>query len=310
MAPVIIVAEDDTDLQDSLSLTLRLEGFDVHVAADGGEAIDLARETRPDLVLLDVNMPRVGGFDACRRLRADAVTANTPIIILTGNTGTDDKIEGFAAGADDYLAKPFDPTELVIRVRSVLRRTSQLRDLSPLTGLPGNFQIAGALERLLANPTTQFAVLYADLDNFKPFNDHYGFMRGDDAIKFTAQVLTDALAAHPGPANFAGHVGGDDFVLTTLAAAAEAVCQDAIWAFDIGITSFYDDADRARGFIEVADRVGVVRAFPMITISIGIASTAHREIATQWEAAAVATEMKQYAKRHPRSAYEIDRRRQ
>jgi len=305
---LILIADDDPDVAGAVEINLLLEGYEVHVAHDGQEALDVARTLQPDLVLLDVVMPALDGFEVCRALRADPRTMNAAVILLTAKSLSSDKLHGFAAGADDFIIKPFEPAELIARVRSVLRRASQMRDLSPLTRLPGNFRIATELERLVAQPEGEFAVLYADLNDFKSFNDHYGFLRGDEVIKFTAHVITEALASTVSPLNFAGHVGGDDFVVIVEPSAAEGVCAAIIERFDHGIAEFYDEADRARGYIEIEDRRGDTIRHGPVTIAIGVATTDRREIRSQWEASVISTEMKSHAKRRGRSAYEIDRR--
>lgn len=308
MGELILIADDDPDVASAVEINLLLEGYEVHVAHDGQEALDLARVLQPDLVLLDVVMPRKDGFDVCRELRADPRTLNAAVILLTAKSLSNDKLQGFAAGADDFIIKPFEPAELIARVRSVLRRATQMRDLSPLTRLPGNFRIASELERLVAQPEASFAVLYADLNDFKSFNDHYGFLRGDEVIKFTAHMLTEALATHPSDPSFAGHVGGDDFVIIVEPDVAELVCQSIIDQFDRGIVDYYDDVDRQRGYIEVEDRRGELHHQPPVSIAIGVASTDRREIRSQWEASVISSEMKSHAKRRGQSAYEIDHR--
>ncbi|MFN8036041.1 MAG: response regulator [Acidimicrobiia bacterium] len=308
MGERILIADDDPDVAGAVEINLLLEGYEVDVVHDGVAALELARATQPDLVLLDVVMPRLDGYDVCRELRADPRTLNTAVILLTAKSLSGDKLHGFAAGADDFIVKPFEPAELIARVRSVLRRANQMRDLSPLTRLPGNLRIAAELETLVVQPEAEFAVLYADLNDFKAFNDHYGFLRGDELLKFTAKLITDALAAHPSTPNFAGHVGGDDFVMIVAPAVAENVCRTIIDRFDEGVLAFYDDEDRARGFIETEDRRGERHRHAPVSIAIGVATTDRREIRSQWEASVISSEMKSHAKRHGRSAYEVDRR--
>jgi diguanylate cyclase (GGDEF)-like protein len=309
---VIVVADDDPDISSHLEMTLRHEGYQVFVASDGSEVLNLTRTVHPDLVLLDVDMPEVSGYDACRELRSHAQTATTPIIMVTGHSETPELVEGLDAGADDYLAKPFHTSELLARVRSVLRRSQQLRATSPLTGLPGNERITTELDRLTADPAAEFALAYADLDYFKAYNDHYGFLRGDDVIRFTAQTLTDALpaatAGSDGP-QFTGHIGGDDFVVIMPVASIDAVSTAVITAFDAGIASLYDAADRERGWLEVPDRRGDLHRFPIMTISIGVASTTVRRLTSAAHASSVATEMKSVAKKRTGSNYVVDRRR-
>jgi diguanylate cyclase (GGDEF)-like protein len=305
----ILVVDDDRDICRSIEVVLRLEGYDVRIAHEGEEALEQAVRAQPDLVLLDMMMPGIDGYEVTKRLRHDPRTATASIIMLTARALPADKVLGLTAGCDDYIVKPFDPSELVARVQSALRRSRQMREVSPLTGLPGNFQIAHELERLVADETSEFAVLYADLDDFKAYNDHYGFMRGDEAIRASGRLLTDALARHRTNPSFAGHIGGDDFVLVTSANKAESLAQDIVRNFDLMAPSLYDQDDRQRGYIEVPDRRGVLHHYPFLSVSVGVASSAIRPIRSQWEASSVATEMKAVAKRKVGSAYEIDRRR-
>jgi diguanylate cyclase (GGDEF)-like protein len=305
----LLIVDDDRDICRYVEVNLTLEGYDVEVEHDGEAAVATALRLQPDLVLLDVMMPGLDGYEVCRRLRADPRTANTSVIMLTAKTLSADKVMGLTAGADDYIAKPFDPPELVARVSSVLRRNRQMRELSPLTGMPGNFQISYELDRLVNDPVAQWSVIYADLDNFKAYNDTYGFLRGDEAIKATARLLAQVLARHDTNPQFAGHIGGDDFVLVVGADEVEDIARDIVASFDDLAPTLYDEADAAAGFIEVKDRQGSMHRFPLMTISLGVATTAHRRIASQWEASAIATEMKLLAKRRPGSAYELDRRR-
>ena len=305
----LLIVDDDRDICRYVEVNLTLEGYDVEVGHDGEAAVATALKLQPDLVLLDVMMPGLDGYEVCRRLRTDPRTANTSVIMLTAKSLSADKVMGLTAGADDYIAKPFDPPELVARVSSVLRRNRQMRELSPLTGMPGNFQISYELDRLVNDPVAQWSVIYADLDNFKAYNDTYGFLRGDEAIKATARLLTLVLARHETNPQFAGHIGGDDFVLIVGADEVEDIARDIVASFDDLAPTLYDEADAAAGFIEVKDRQGSMHRFPLMTISLGVATTAHRRIASQWEASAIATEMKLLAKRAPGSAYELDRRR-
>ncbi len=304
----ILVVDDDRDICRSIEVVLTLEGYDVRVAHEGEEALEDATRLQPDLVLLDMMMPGIDGYEVTKRLRHDPRTATASIIMLTARALPADKVLGLTAGCDDYIVKPFDPSELVARVQSALRRSRQMREVSPLTGLPGNFQIAAELERLVGDRSDDFAVLYADLDDFKAYNDYYGFMRGDEAIRATGRLLTDALARARSDPTFAGHIGGDDFVLVTSARKAERVAQDIVRDFDGLAPSLYDERDRQRCYIEVSDRRGVLHHYPFLSISIGVASAAVRPIHSQWEASAVATEMKSVAKRKVGSSYEIDRR--
>jgi diguanylate cyclase (GGDEF)-like protein len=307
MAETILVVDDDPDIARFVEVNLRSAGYDVSVASDGEEALDKAQALRPDLVLLDVMMPRIDGFEVAQRLRRNPQTANTSIIMLTAKALSTDKVLGLTAGADDYIIKPFDPIELLARVKGTLRRAKEMRNLSPLTGLPGNIRIQEEIERMVREDRP-FAVLYSDLDNFKAYNDQKGFVRGDRLIQAAARVIQDAVAGYAGSDGFVGHVGGDDFVAVVPPDVAEEVAKRIVEDFDAQIGDFYEREDVERGFVEVEDRKGILQKLPLVGVSVGIATTQVRNFAHYGEAVAVATEMKQFAKREPRSSYAVDRR--
>jgi diguanylate cyclase (GGDEF)-like protein len=173
--------------------------------------------------------------------------------------------------------------------------------------LPGNFKITAEIEDRIASGR-QFALVHGDLDNFKAFNDHYGFMRGDEVIRFCASCFRDAAESLGITGAFVGHIGGDDFVAVIPPDIAESFSKEVIERFDDGILDLYDTADALRGYIEVIDRRGERYAFPVVSLSLGVASTDVRDIDTQWEASAIAVEMKEFAKKQPGSTYRIDRR--
>ena len=307
MAETILVVDDDPDIARFVEVNLRSAGYDVAVAGDGEAALERARTLRPDLVLLDVMMPRLDGFEVAQRLRRNPQTANTSIIMLTAKALSADKVTGLQSGADDYIIKPFDPIELLARVKGTLRRAKEMRNLSPLTGLPGNIRIQEEIERRVRE-AQPFAVVYCDLDNFKAYNDQKGFVRGDRLIQTTARIIQDAVLANDGSQGFVGHVGGDDFVVVVSPETAEPVAKSVCEGFDAARVEFYEPDDLERGFVRIEDRKGVLQDIPLVAISVGIASSARRAFAHYGEAVSVATEMKQFAKREPGSSYAIDQR--
>jgi diguanylate cyclase (GGDEF)-like protein len=306
MTESILVVDDDPDIARFVEVNLRSAGYEVSVAGDGEEALERATEIRPDLVLLDVMMPRLDGFEVAQRLRKNPQTANTSIIMLTAKALSSDKVTGLQSGADDYIIKPFDPIELLARVKGTLRRAKEMRNLSPLTGLPGNIRIQEEIERQVREHRP-FAVLYVDLDNFKTYNDKYGFVRGDRLIQGTARMIQDAVMANDAD-GFVGHVGGDDFVAMVEPDTAEDVAKRVCERFDQDRSLYYEDEDLDRGFVRMEDRKGVEQDIPLVTVSVGIATTSRRAFAHYGEAVAVATEMKQFAKRDGGSYYAVDRR--
>ncbi|MEW6059160.1 MAG: response regulator [Actinomycetota bacterium] len=306
-AESIVVVDDDPFLARLLEIELRTAGYQVRVASNGEQALGLILDAIPDLVVADVMMPNMDGFELTRRLRQDSRTSAVSVIMLTARGLSADKLEGFAVGADDYVVKPFDTPELLARIRGVLRRAKELRAQSPLTGLPGNVRIEDEIEGRVTSGQL-FAILYADLDNFKAYNDRYGFMRGDKVIQFVARLIQEVAVATAGPETFVGHVGGDDFVVACPVEEAERVAQGIVEGFDREVGGLYDAEDRDRGFIEVVTRRGDTRRFPLLSLSIGIATTAWRRFSHYAEIVAVASEMKSYTKSTSGSSYAVDRR--
>jgi DNA-binding response OmpR family regulator len=227
MSDRVLVADDDPDILNVVKINFELDGFEVDTAVDGEDALQKAMTNPPNAIVLDIMMPRMDGLTALHRLRSQAATANIPIILLTARGLPEDRVRGLELGADDYITKPFDITELAARVRAVLRRTQSARDLSPLTGLPGNFRITAEVESAIQEGR-DFALVHGDLDNFKAFNDHYGFMRGDEVIRFCASSFTGAVETLDLGDAFVGHIGGDDFVAIVPTDMAESFCKEVI----------------------------------------------------------------------------------
>jgi diguanylate cyclase (GGDEF)-like protein len=305
--PSVLVVDDDPDIARFIEINLRLEGYDVRTAYDAEQALVYIGVELPDLVLLDVMMPKIDGVELCRQLRADPATATMPVIMLTAKSMSADKVVGLTAGADDYIIKPFDTLELVARVRSTLRRNAEMRSVSPLTGLPGNNRIDLEISGRVATDA-RFAVCYFDLDNFKAFNDRYGFLRGDDVILLAAMALRRGAAGAGEPVPFIGHVGGDDFVAVSEQEQAEPFCRAVVRIFDDEVWRRHDISDAERGYLEVVDRQGIVRRSPLVSVSVGIALSGRRSYRDHREVVAVATEMKAVAKGTPGSAIAVDRR--
>jgi diguanylate cyclase (GGDEF)-like protein len=295
VAETVLVVDDDPDIRTFVDIALSLAGYETADAADGEEALERALETNPSIIVMDVMMPRMDGFEAVRQLRADGRLSHIPVILLTAKSQTPDKVAGFDAGADDYLTKPFDPNELVARVKATLRRAEDMRTIQPLTGLPGNTAIDKEIARRV-DSKGPFAVLYADLNNFKAFNDHYGFARGDDVINKAASTIVDAAREVGGPETFVGHIGGDDFVVVTAVELWTTLADTICRRFDEVAPTLYDESDQLAGHVEVEDRQGVMRTYPLVAISIGVATTELRDFGHPSEVVAVATEMKSYAK--------------
>jgi len=301
----ILIADDEPTVRQLLELVLTGQGYEVSLATNGAQLVRMAQERVPDLVLVDLMMPQMDGYEAIRQLRNDTRTAHLPMLILTAKSTLDDVVTGFETGADDYITKPFNIPELLARIKGHLRRASQQPVRNPLTGLPGNILLAEELKYQLSRPDP-FAYLYVDLDNFKAFNDTYGPARGDRVIKLLAEVLLESAASHGTGADFVGHIGGDDFAIITSPDVLDKLCAHIISTFDQQVRLLYDPEDLARGYLLGIDRQGVPRRFPLISLSIGVATNRNRTFADYEELSRVAAEMKQFSKQDPGSSYAID----
>lgn len=302
----VLVADDDQDIARFVELNLSLEGFSVDVVHDGQAALEAALRDPPDLMLLDVMMPHLDGVEVLRRLRANAATAVLPVVLLTAKSLSVDKVVGLMAGADDYIVKPFDTLELLARVHTTLRRTAEVRSASPLTGLPGNHRISLEITSRAASGQP-YAVCHVDLDEFKSFNDAYGFLRGDRLLLALSACLQSAAALAGEPPAFLGHVGGDDFIVVCTPEQAEPLGQRLVVEFDREVRTHYDGDDVERGWLEVVDRRMELRRHPIVSVSIGVAWSLagerdHREVV------AAAAEMKSWAKTQAGSVVGVDRR--
>ena len=301
----ILVVDDSPTMAKLLEMGLTSAGLSVRVAHDGILGLEMAVERCPDIVLADVMMPGLNGVQLTQALRDDPRTASCTIILVTAKDDSAAKLEGFEAGADDYIVKPFVIEELLARVKGSLRRAQVLRAQSPLTRLPGNVRIQEEIERRVRR-TADFALLYADLDNFKAYNDKYGFLQGDRVIQMTAQVLQDVAIELCGSEAFVGHVGGDDFVVICRLGQEQEIAEAVIARFDATAPSLYDDVDREQGFIEMLNRRGELQRFPFVGVSIGIATTERRTYSHYAEAVAIACEMKSFTKKTTGSSWAVD----
>lgn len=237
----------------------------------------MTRTIKPDIILLDIVMPEMDGYEVCRRLKLDSMIADIPVIFITAKSQVEDETMGFDLGAVDYITKPVSPPILKARVKNHLTLNSAMKELkllysmaldaNPLTGLPGNNSIARRIESAL-DKRENVCVIYSDLDNFKAFNDKYGFAKGDEVLLFNSYVLQMALKANGVTDYFVGHIGGDDFVITLPLERAYDVAQSIICMFDDGITRFYTPDDVAQKFIISFNRRGEKQIFPIISISM------------------------------------------
>ncbi|NCO32368.1 MAG: hypothetical protein AUJ92_15715 [Armatimonadetes bacterium CG2_30_59_28] len=304
----ILVCDDDKDTVRLIEFRLVAEEFSVVTAFSGEEVIQKALGTVPDLIILDIVMRPMSGYDAFTILRKMPRTSSIPVIMVSGiRTDDDDVVEGFERGIDDYIMKPFNPSELVARVKGMLSRARRYREVNPLTGLPGNAVIKFNLDEAVQKKEP-FAFMYVDLDNFKWYNDKYGFQRGDGVLKTVARLLCDTVEKCGSLTDFVGHVGGDDFVIITVPAECDAIADRILSEFDDLAPTFYPPEDLEHGRTQIRDRRGNLVDCPLMTISVGVTTNEKRTYRNALEVTEAAAEVKCLAKGVSRSAFFKDRR--
>ncbi len=302
----ILLADDSATLRFLVAEVLTDAGFTVVEAEDGQQAVEKIYKENPELLILDYDMPKKTGFEVVREVRSRTGYLHTPIIIFTADTHKSTKMEGLGLDIDDYLNKPADGDEIVARVKLLLKRNKQKMDSNPLTRLPGNPSIQARVENEIASGR-KFAVLYCDLNNFKAYNDKYGFAAGDRALIAFSAIIVKAAAQDPGA--FVGHIGGDDFIVVCSFDKAQPIAQAITQQLDEAAPSFYNEQDRAQGYMQSVNRKGETENFKFLSVGIGIVHNTQRPLTSFAMVSNIGSELKCLAKRHEGASYYVlDRR--
>ena len=297
----VLVVEDGLWITRLLRLTLGSDGYNVMTVLDGEGAVQFALRETPHLVILDGGLSGADGRHVARRLREHPKTMHIPIIVLSEQSEVAVKVQAFEAGADDYITKPFHDEELLARVRTQLRRVQQ-RFLSPLTGLPGGIQVEQAIKYSLSRPDP-WSVLYLDLDNFKAFNDVYGFLAGNDLIRLVGRICQQVVHEYGNTDDFVGHIGGDDFMVMTTPDCAKTLSLSVAAHFKEESLLLYRPEHRERGSISGVDRKGRSYQFPLVSLSIGEVSNQIRQPHSLQELSYLTAEAKYLAKQSNGNIY-------
>jgi diguanylate cyclase (GGDEF)-like protein len=247
------------------------------------------------------------GYEVCRKMREDFGLSQIPVIMLTAKGDQRDKITGLEGGANDYLVKPYSNDELLLRVRNVLEWNIKQREANPLTGLPGNTAIERELIKRIASGVP-YAFLYIDIDNFKGFNDYYGYQKGDEIIGFLASILRRTIDKLGTKDDFIGHIGGDDFVMVTAPVRAEIMAKYIMDEFDKGAMLLLNEDDVKRGYLEVRDRQGQLKRIPVMSVTMALVISTDNRIEHFAEINDIATSLKEYGKRIKGSVVVKERR--
>ncbi|HTY99891.1 MAG TPA: diguanylate cyclase [Rhodocyclaceae bacterium] len=305
----VLIIGDDEIVSRLLRAHLEGAGYGVRLARAGQDGLASARLQPPDLIISAADLPDLAQGQICRLLADDSQTRHIPLMLTSPRRRREDLLAALAAGADDYLPQPLDFAEVVARAHALIRRARLKPALSPLTGLPGNLIIEHEIRELVTPGHGLFAVIYADLNNFKAYNDVYGFPAGDEALRLLARLLSAAVVEQGNPADFVGHVGGDDFVAISTPDRCDAIAQSLIQAFDRQAPELYTPADRRKGYLTTKDRQGIIKKIPLLSVAIAIVHNQYRPISNHWEIGELGAELKHAAKMHPGSAYVKDQRR-
>ena len=305
---ILIVDRSPADTQETEQLLKAdREDFIVHTVESPLQAIDTIYSEPPDLVIVDDSFGAAGNDNLCHRIKSDTVFGHLPIILLLDEATLSADINWENTPVDDYLQKPLDQGEMQSRISLTFARATRVGDANPLTRLPGNHSIMKEIQGQI-NSGRPFSIGYVDLDYFKSYNDVYGFFRGDEILKMTARLLTNAIRKLDSSGAFVGHIGGDDFVFIVSPDQLEGVCTEVIGNFDLIIGNFYDEEDRIRGYIQCANRKGENERFPLISISIAVVTNEYRPIKHIGEVSALAAGVKKRVKSIAGSKYLKDLR--
>ncbi len=271
------------------------------------EQIDIALKNIPSIIIVNEDAIKVDVIELCKKIRNDDDNSITPIIVVSSNSNRQHRIEILKESVEYYIKKPVNTQYLYFTIKNLGRLININRRISPLTGLPGNVQIHAELKKKISNKE-EFSVLYLDLDNFKAYNDIYGFLKGDEIIKYTADIILRCVHSYIPNNSFVGHIGGDDFVAIIPTLNCDKICESIIANFDAGVNAFFTEEDVENGYIEVANRKGVIEQFPLTSISVGVVEADKGRFANILEIGEVGAQVKHMAKSIMGSSYAIDRR--
>jgi diguanylate cyclase (GGDEF)-like protein len=271
------------------------------------EELNIALKNIPDMIIIDEDTINMDIIELCKSIRENEDNSITPIVVISSEWEKEHRIKILEQSIEYFIVKPIDREYFYYTVKNILNLLQNNRRISPLTGLPGNVQIQAEMKKRLLN-REQFAMFYFDLDNFKAYNDTYGFSNGDEIIKFTARTIVENIHKMGTEDSFIGHIGGDDFVAITGKTDYEKICKNIISDFDTYVLGYYSDEDVQKGYIEVANRRGIIEQFPLTSISIGVVEITPGRFKNTLEIGEVGAQVKHQAKSVMGSTYIINRR--
>ena len=269
MVHEIYIIDNNNELIENLKESFKRELDEFHFKTVQTSEIEIALKNIPSLIIIDEDTTDVNIVEFCKSIRSNEDNSITPIIVVSSNRDREHVVNVLKTDVEYYIKKPLHEEYFYYTIKNIVGLLAKNRRVSPLTGLPGNVQIQTEMKKRLLNKDT-FAILYFDLDNFKAYNDVYGFANGDEIIKFTARTMSKHIHQLESSESFIGHIGGDDFVAIIAPTDYDNLCQNIIAEFDKLVVDFYNEVDVERGFVEVANRRGIIEQFPLTSISIAV----------------------------------------
>lgn len=278
----------------------------VQVVMSSQDYVSIIYMDPPDIILIDRPSLFSDEGRIVQEFRANTIFGHLPIVaILTGDDLSDAAWQEIQI--DDFINADDADQSIRTRLEFIAKRSGRDRDTNPLTRLPGNESIIRCIQGMF-DTGSEIAIAWVDIDNFKPFNDRYGFSRGDEVLLATARIITNAVRELNDPNSFVGHIGGDDFVFICPGNEVRSLCEEVISRFDLVIRNFYNDEDLEQGGISAKSRDGTVKTFPVMSISIAVVMNREKRYRHYGEASRDATDIKKYIKTLEGSNYMIDRR--
>ncbi len=284
----LMIVEDDPDISNMLRIYFNGQGYDVDIAQRGSEALEKTRQVMPHLIVLDIMLPDIDGYEVCRTLRTNTRTSHIPVIFLTQKDERSDKLQGLELGADDYITKPFDIEELKLRVQNAIARAERESLTDPQSGLPAGRLIEDQLRRLIRQKG--WAFMDVRINYFDAFKDVYGFIAANDVLRFAGMLLGEVVDTLGTPNDFIGHAGGDNFVIMTSEATAAEIRQQLKARFNEEVQSHYNFMDRQQGFMMAPDDSGKMEKNPLMSLAVGLVSPSTHTFADIREITEIAAE--------------------
>jgi diguanylate cyclase (GGDEF)-like protein len=304
----ILIISSDKNLLDVLNFCFDGWGYEVFLHETPLHEVGLIKKLSPDVVVVDVHAAHKSNLEICRIIKDDFFTSSIPVITLINKRQLRTQLLNIKQGVDDYLIKPPDPLDLRIRVEMALKRAQYSFYANPLTGLPGGRIIEETLKEKIKKEIP-FSFGYIDIDNFKYFNDVYGYSKGDMAILQTAYMLYTVIRKYGNYDDFIGHIGGDDFMFITSVEKYQEICRQFIALFDRVTPYHYGSKDREQGFIVARDRTHTVKKIPLMSVTVAVVNKRNAsELPGIVEVNERIAEIKRYLKTLPGSKFMADRR--